>query len=134
MRRVSFFILERETALANLIRYRLMMQQAEHVQVFPALSECLYFMQKHFVPDFIIADLDLPEMNGSRFLTTVKELSNRIQVVFLSAHPDDVLLSQLMEEGASDYIFKSAQREEWIRELMKNLEYLSRTTTPAIQG
>jgi DNA-binding NarL/FixJ family response regulator len=133
MKKTSIFIIEKETALANLIRYRLMAHQVSQVRVFPAISECLSFMQKQSVPDLIVADLDLPDCNGSTFLKTVKRLFPGVRVVFLSPFTDDILLSQLMAEGASDYIFKSEQREAWIHELMKNLEYLSKVATQADQ-
>ena len=133
MKETSIFIIEKETTLANLISYRLMARQISQVQVFPAISECLSFMQKRSVPDFIVADLDLPDCNGNTFLKTVKSLYPGVRVVFLSPFTDDILLSQLMEEGASDYIFKSEQREAWIHELIKNLEYLSRVSIRANQ-
>lgn len=129
MKRTSIFIIEKDIAIANLIRYKLMAHQVSQVQVFPSITECLYFIQKRSVPDFIIADLDTPEINGSTFLKAVKSLYPRVRIVFLTPYSDEMLLSQLLEEGASDYIFKSEQQEAWIHELVKNLEYLSRTAT-----
>jgi len=129
MKRTSIFIIEKDIVVANLIRYKLMAHQVSQVQIFPTITECLYFIQKRSVPDFIIADLSLPEINGSNFLKAVKSLYPRVRVVFLSPFSDDMLLSQLLEEGASDYIFKSGQQEAWIHELVKNLEYLTRKAT-----
>jgi DNA-binding NarL/FixJ family response regulator len=129
----SVFIIGKDVAVANLIRYSLVTRQAGQVQVFPNVEECLHFMDKRQAPDFIVADLDHPDLNASTFLEHVKTAFPRVRVVFLSPVSDDLLLSKLLEEGATDCICKSAQREEWIRELVKNLEYLTRISSRADQ-
>ena len=125
MKRTTVFIIEKETSVANLIRYHLLASQAKHVQVFPSVPECLYFMQKKSIPDFLIADLDHPEINAPVFLKTILQSFPGVKVLFLSPFTDDVILTQLMEEGATDYIYKSGQKEDWIGELVKNMEFLN---------
>jgi DNA-binding NtrC family response regulator len=129
MKRTTVFIIEKDTPVANLIRYQLLSQQAKHVEVFPTLAECLHFMQKRSIPDFLIADLAHLEIKASVFLKTVMQLFPGVKVLFLSPFTDLNAASQLMEEGASDYICTSGRMEHWIRELGKNMEFLIREKT-----
>jgi DNA-binding NarL/FixJ family response regulator len=126
MKRITVFIIEKEAPVANLIRYHLASHQAKQVQVFPSVAECLYFMQKKSIPDFLIADLAHPEINARGFLKTMMQSFPGVRILFLSPFTDDSLVSQLMEEGATDYIYTSGRMEDWIHELMKNMEFLIR--------
>jgi DNA-binding NarL/FixJ family response regulator len=128
MKRKIVFILEKETSVANLIRYQMLSHQVKQVQVFPSVSECLYFMEKKTVPDFLIADLGNPDINASDFLKSTRSAFPGLRVLFLSPHADDSLINRLMEEGASDCINTSGRMEDWIRELVKNMEFLNRET------
>ena len=126
MKRTTVFIIEKDASIANLIRYQLVSHQARHVQVFPTPEECLYFMHKKSIPDFLIADLAHPEINASGLLKAVKQSFPGVKILFLSPLTDDSLVKQLMEAGATDYIFKSGRTEDWIHELLKNMEFLIR--------
>ncbi len=126
MKRNTVFIIEKEASIANLIRYHLLSRQARHVQVFTTQEECLYFMHKKSTPDFLIADLAHPEINAPGFLKTVTQSFARVKILILSPITDDTFVTQLMEEGATDYIFKSGRMEDWIHELVKNIEFLIR--------
>ena len=131
MKRTNVFIIEKEAPIANLIRYHLLSHQFKHVQVFPTVTECLYYMQKKSIPDFLIADLDHPEINATGFLKTVLQSFPGIRILFLSSYTDDLLVTQLMEDGATDYICKSGRMEGWIQELVKNMEFLIREKSRA---
>lgn len=126
MKRKTVFIIEKEVSVANLIRYHFLSHQARLVQVFPTPEECLYFMHKRSIPDFLVADLAHPEINAPGFLKTVLLSFPGIKILFLSSYTEDTLVTQLMEGGATDYIFKSARMEDWIHELVKNMEFLAR--------
>ena len=126
MKRTSVFIIEKESATGNLIKYHLLSNQVKQVQVFPTIAECLYHMLKRTIPDFLVVDLTSPEINGFNFLNTVKSSFPGINVIFLSPFSDESMIAQLMTEGASDIIFRTDHKEEWIGELIKNIEYLLR--------
>jgi DNA-binding NarL/FixJ family response regulator len=131
MKRTTVFIIEKEASVANLIRYHLLSHQAKHVQVFPTPAECLYFMHKKSIPDFLIADLAHPEISAPGFLKSVFQSFPGVRILFLSPFTDDSLVTQLMEDGATDYIFKSGRMEDWIHELVKNLEFLIKEKSQA---
>ena len=124
MKRTTVFIIEKDGPVANLIRYQLLSHSSKHVQVFPTPSECLYFMHKKSIPDYLIADLAHPDIHASAFLKDVLQSFPGVKVLFLSPYTDSSLVNRLMEEGASDYIYKSERTEVWIHELIKNMEFL----------
>jgi DNA-binding NarL/FixJ family response regulator len=131
MKRTTVFIIEKEAPVANLIRYHLLSRQVKHVQVFPSPAECLYFMHKKSIPDFLIANVAHPEINASALLKTVLQSFPGVKILFLSPFSDDSLVSKLMEEGATDYIYKSERTENWIHELVMNMEFLLREKSQA---
>ena len=131
MKRTTVFIIEKEAPVANLIRYHLLSNQVKQVQVFPNVQECLYFMQKKSTPDYLVADLDHPEINASGFLKMILQSFRGVRILFLSPFTDDLLAKQLMEEGATDCIPKSGRMEDWIMELVKNMEFLIREKVKA---
>ena len=126
MKITSVFIIDKETPVANMIKYQLLSHQVKQVQIFSSVSECLYYMRKRSIPDFVIADLAHPEINAPSFLSTIIQSFPGVRVLFLSPFTDDSLVSKLMEEGAADYIHTSGRMEEWIMELLKNMDFLIR--------
>lgn len=79
------------------------------------------------LPDLIITDLMMPEMDGERF---VRELRRRqashIPVLVLSARADDALRETLLEEFVQDYLTKPFSPQE-LRARVRNLVTVKRT-------
>ena len=124
MKKTTVFIIEKETGIANLIRYNLLCRQTKHVQIFANVSECFYVMEKKETPDFIIVDLSHPQINPSAFLNYVLHSFPKVRVLFIAPEAGCPQGAQLIEDGASDFICKSGPMEEWIQELTKNIEFL----------
>jgi CheY-like chemotaxis protein len=61
-----------------------------------------------FVPDAILLDYMMPDMNGDEVLAVLKSNSGtrHIPVVFLTGADDENLLTQFIEDGAAGYILK----------------------------
>jgi two-component system sensor histidine kinase/response regulator len=64
---------------------------------------------KKEVPDLILLDLQMPNMDGKVFLEKIKsdEATKQIKIIILTALDDLQTLSQTMESGGLDYIVKS---------------------------
>ncbi len=84
------------------------------------------------LPELIISDINMPEMNGYDFFETVSEnhFFNRIPFLFLSAldEPEDIRFGKLL--GVDDYIIKPFKSEDLlaivagkITRHQKNYEY-----------
>lgn len=131
MKSTTVFIIEREPNVANLIRYQLMSRQAKQVQVFSNVSECMYVLEKKSTPDFLVVDLDHPQINAHSFLKYILHSFPKVEVLFISPHTENPIGSLLIEEGATDFICKTGRLEDWIHELIKNMEFLIRENIQA---
>jgi len=63
---------------------------------------------KKFMPNLIIVDVMMPEMNGIDFCSTLREenKNNEVIIVFLTARSEDYTQIAALESGADDYITK----------------------------
>lgn len=71
-------------------------------------KEGLQWMQEGLIPDVIIADIDMPEMNGIEFIQQVRAsgFMNHIPLIMLSAKEDSDTKIKCLEAGADDYMVK----------------------------
>ncbi len=77
-------------------------------------KEALIWMQQGNLPDIIIADINMPEMNGYEFIEQVRSsgfLSN-IPLMMLSGHDNSENRIQCLEAGADDYVVKPFNPKE----------------------
>jgi DNA-binding NtrC family response regulator len=125
MKKTTVYIIEKEANLANLIKYKLLSHKVNQVNLFPNIAECLHFMQKKSA-DFLIIDTTNLEYTVPDILKVFLRMFPGIKLLFLSPVAEDSLAEQLIADGATDYIYKSGQSEEWICELVKNIQFLVR--------
>lgn len=64
------------------------------------------------VPDVVLMDLLMPEIDGVEATRQLKRLSPRTQVVVLTSHHDDVHIFPALRAGAISYLLKSVKMEE----------------------
>ncbi len=69
--------------------------------------EALHTLKTH-VPDIIVCDIMMPEMDGYQLLKRVRAHNDwkRISFIFLTAKADPAMKIEGLEEGADDYIVK----------------------------
>ena len=73
--------------------------------------------------DIVLLDYKLPDINGIDLLRKVRPLGLKIPIVFVSAMDDADLSFEAMKEGACDYIVKTFQYYNKLRErIFENLE------------
>lgn len=78
-------------------------------------------------PDLVITDLMMPEMDGERFVRTLREeLQCGVPVLVLSARSDNALRETLLEELVQDYLTKPFSPQE-LRARVRNLVTVKRT-------
>jgi DNA-binding NarL/FixJ family response regulator len=81
---------------------------------------------KQTVPDVILLDLDMPEMDGIETLQEIIKAEIPTKVIILSMHQDQALILHLIEKGAHGYLLKHVSFDEIstaIDEVMKNGHY-----------
>ena len=78
-------------------------------EVYPAPSAFkLFEIVEKFIPDLILLDVSMPEMNGFEAIAVLKESPRYkdIPVVFLTAKDDETSAMKGLELGAADYFTK----------------------------
>ncbi len=65
----------------------------------------------HFVPDLILLDIEMPNMNGEEVANLVKMQYPDIKILVLSMHHEEKYLVKLLEKGINGYITKDSDPE-----------------------
>jgi DNA-binding response OmpR family regulator len=78
---------------------------------------------QEFLPDLIICDVQMPELNGYDVLSVVREnpLTATIPFIFLTAYADRGDIRRGMEMGADDYLTKPFTRAELLKAIATRL-------------
>jgi len=76
--------------------------------------EALDYITNNESVDVILADINMPELDGISLIKEVKALNPDIKVVILSMHDNEKYVSQAFIEGASGYLLKSVSADEMI--------------------
>lgn len=76
--------------------------------------EALDFIANNEAVDVILADINMPELDGISLIKEVKAINPDIRVVILSMHDNEKYVSQAFIEGASGYLLKSVSADEMI--------------------
>ncbi len=90
-------------------------------------QSCLGFFI-HNTADVILMDINLPDMSGIELCAAIKAKYPGIMILGLSTFNQGSYVNKMMENGASGYILKNADKEELleaIREVNKGKTYLS---------
>jgi DNA-binding NarL/FixJ family response regulator len=70
---------------------------------------------KVLLPDVIVMDISMPELNGAKATELLKRDCPQTKVLALTVHNDQGYLHQLLKAGASGYVLKRAAPHELIR-------------------
>ncbi|HEV2827923.1 MAG TPA: response regulator transcription factor [Pyrinomonadaceae bacterium] len=70
---------------------------------------------RELLPDVVVMDISMPEMNGAQATQRLKESCPGIKILALTAHEDKGYLRHLMETGASGFVLKRAATLELIQ-------------------
>ncbi|MEL6912514.1 MAG: response regulator transcription factor [Cyanobacteria bacterium J06631_6] len=82
----------------------------------------------HLVPDMIICDVMMPEMDGYTLVKHIREepVTNRIPVLFLSAKGQSQDRVKGLNEGADVYMSKPFEPEELVAQVESSLKQIKR--------
>lgn len=85
-------------------------------------------LAKKIVPDLVIMDITMPDMNGIDATREITHDVSGVKVIALSMHSDRQFVTGMLEAGASGYLLKDCAFEELaraVRAVMANQTYLS---------
>ena len=93
----------------------------EEYDTIPAKSvkEALECVNKDNVPDLILLDIMLPDMNGWEIFNTFKSISflKNIPIAFLTSNSEPEDIDHAMEIGAADYIVKPCDKPVLLKKI-----------------
>ncbi|WP_339793247.1 response regulator transcription factor [uncultured Imperialibacter sp.] len=75
-----------------------------------ALDEC-----KSKQPDILIVDINMPKMNGIETIRQLKAYSPSTKALVLSMHEDEEYILQSVEMGATGYLLKGSNKQEFLK-------------------
>lgn len=77
-------------------------------------KQALDLLQDNVETDIILADINMPEMDGISLLKELKKLNSTVKIIILSMHDNEKYISQSFQEGAEGYLLKSVSADELI--------------------
>ncbi len=72
-------------------------------------------MVREVEPDVLIIDIRMPIMNGLEATKKLSEYSQKTKALILSMHNDEAYILQAVESGASGYLLKDTNKEEFLK-------------------
>lgn len=85
-----------------------------HIQTASNLSRSLRYLDPE-PPDFVVLDLNLPDVDGIEGLVRIKKIAPSSKIVVVSSTSDNRVTSHVIRAGASGFVPKDSPREELIR-------------------
>lgn len=85
-------------------------------------------LTKELLPDIIIMDVAMPEMNGIEATRQIIAGAPHVKIIALSMHSDRRFIVEILKEGASGYLLKDCAFEELVNAInavLTNRIYLS---------
>ncbi len=122
LQKKKIVLIEDDVALGNSILEILMISDFD-VTWFEDAKSALQFLYKN-LPDIIISDLMMPDMNGGELFLTLRKNKkfDTIPFIIITANMDDEVKMRQLEEGVNDYIMKPFKVKELIFKINNVLE------------
>ena len=78
-----------------------------------------YLVQKDRIPDLIILDIEMPEMNGYEVLERIKQMDHlkNVPVIFLTANNEKKHVIKALSGGVNDYVLKPIDKDILTRKM-----------------
>ena len=89
-------------------------------------------LAKSLVPDVVLMDIAMPNLDGARATRRIKAAMPKIKVLVLSRHDDDGYLKKLLLEGADGYVLKQSSSQVLmtaVRQVAAGKSFLDPTLT-----
>lgn len=74
------------------------------------------------MPDIILVDISLPDMNGLELCEKIRQLSKEVKIVAISSSNDTGIISGFLQKGGNGYLLKDAERSDFLTGIEKVLD------------
>lgn len=118
-------ILIAEDSAAQAVQIRALLQKAGHSVMVAVDGKQATEMLQDPMPDLIITDLNMPEMNGLELVEYVREHQSEIPVVLMTADGSEDTAVQALRRGATSYLPKRELAQSLnttVREILELIE------------
>ncbi|NDJ84250.1 MAG: response regulator transcription factor [Chloroflexi bacterium] len=112
MEKISVLVVDDHAIVRNGINGFLRLQEDIHVVGEAASGQEAVRLVKDFVPDIVLMDLVMPDMDGVEATARIREISPRTQVVVLTSHHGDENVFPAIQAGALSYVLKDIAPED----------------------
>jgi two-component system response regulator NreC len=75
-------------------------------------------LTKELLPDVVIMDISLPDMNGIDATREILGSYPKIKIIALSMHTDTTFVRDMLDSGASGYLLKDCASDELVRAVL----------------
>ncbi len=76
---------------------------------------------KELIPDLVIMDITMPEMDGIAAVKQIKKISNDSKIIMCSAMGQQAMVIEAIQAGARDFIVKPFQADRVLEAVKKIL-------------
>ena len=116
----KILIIEDDTAFCQMLQKFLIRKGYEVEVSYTAADAKIKFKETVF--NLILTDLRLPNYNGVRLLTDIKEINPQTQVIVMTGFAEVASAVEAMKKGAYDYISKPFTPEEILMQIKSALD------------
>ena len=124
---IEIIVIEDEEDILELIEYHLS-SEGYTVTGFLSTENVEQFLEEE-TPSLMIVDRNLPGMEGSEFISYLREIGYSIPVIFLTAKDKESELEEGFDAGADDYItkpFRPTELKLRVKALLKRYGVLTK--------
>ena len=92
-------------------------------------------LARQLQPDIVITDISMPNLNGIEAARQIKLQNTNIKIIALSGHPNEIVVTDMLEAGASAYVLKECLFNELltaIKAVNNNEIFLSKKIIMAV--
>jgi two-component system nitrate/nitrite response regulator NarL len=119
MGKIKIFILDDHQMLIDGLKALLIPEKDFEITGTSTSAKAAIVMISENVPDIVLTDINMPEMDGIDFTREIKRKHRGIKVLALSMYGEKSTISEILDAGASGYILKNTGKEELINALQK---------------
>jgi len=119
MNRIKLFLVDDHRMLIDGIK-ALLIKEKDYVIIGESTKAVIALeMIKKNIPDIVLTDISMPDMDVIAFTRALKEKYPKIKVIALSMFGEKSTISEMLDAGVSGYILKNTGKEELLSALQK---------------
>jgi DNA-binding NtrC family response regulator len=120
--RPLILIVDDESDMLDMLRLVLKKRCGSDIVTAQSGREALEILKDERVPDVVLSDIKMPDMDGLTLLKKIREQDNSISVVIMTGYGTIDMAVEALKNGAYDFLQKPFENDELIRSMQKGLE------------